>query len=210
MVRPGMAICLSVCGMMGLAANQPSGQPNTQPPTPAQPKLPSGHPQVPVPKPGEDWPKAQPADVASVDAIVKAFYDATSGDAGQARQWERYRSLFVPDARLIAARPGDGAAAGAFYLTVSDYVASNRNYFEKGGFFDRELARRVETFGNMTHVWSTYESRRKKDAPEPYVRGVNSIQLLKDGERYWIVNVFWEYERPGLTLPEAYLTTPKE
>jgi hypothetical protein len=204
MIRPGIAICLTVCGMLGVSPSQPAGQPQ------GQPKLPAGHPQINAPKPGDEWPKAKPEDVASVDAIVKAFYESTSGDPGQARQWERYKSLFVPDARLIAARPGEGAAAGAFFLTVSDFIAMNRTYFEKGGFFDKELARRSESFGNMTQVWSTYESRHNKEATEPYVRGINSIQLLKDGDRYWIVNVFWEYERPGLTLPDKYLKTPAE
>jgi hypothetical protein len=208
MYRPAFAACLVLSGVLGLAPYQPASQPPTKPD--AQPRLPAGHPQIQAPKPGADWPKADPADVASVDAIVKAFYASIAGDAGQPRQWDRYRSLFVPDARLIAARPGEGNTSGAFFLTVSDYVAANRDYFEKGGFFDTEIARRIEAFGNMTHVWSTYESRRQKDAPQPYVRGINSIQLLKDGERYWIVNVFWEYERPGLSLPEKYTTTPRD
>lgn len=206
MIRPSAAAFLSLVALIGALDTQPD---KTKTPD-AQPKLPSGHPQVQAPRPGEDWPKADAKDVSSIDAIVAAFYESTSGEAGTPRQWDRYRSLFVPDARLIAARPGENNTAGAFFLTVSDFIAANRQYFDKGGFFDREIARRTESFGNMTQVWSTYESRRQKDAPTPYVRGVNSIQLLKDNDRYWIVNVFWEYERPGLTLPEKYTSSPKE
>lgn len=178
--------------------------------SPAQPGVPQGHPQIPMPKVGDNWPKARPEDVASVEAIVKAFYDVPAGAAGQQRDWARYLSLFVPDARLIAARPGADGTAGAMFLSVADYVEANRTYFEKGGFFDKEIARRTQTFGNMTHVWSTYESRRKAEDEKPYLRGINSLQILRDGDRYWIINAFWEYERPDNPLPEQYATSPKE
>ena len=52
---------------------------------------------------------------------MKAFYESTAGDPGQARDWDRYRSLFVPDARLVAARPGEAGTSGTFYLMVSDW-----------------------------------------------------------------------------------------
>lgn len=175
-----------------------------------QPVVPQGHPQIPMPKVGENWPKAKPSDVESLEAIVKAFYEAPAGEAGTTRDWDRYLSLFVPDARLIAARPGPEGAAGAMFLSAADYVEANRTYFEKGGFHDREIARRTEAFGNIVHVWSTYESRRKAGDPKPYIRGINSMQILKDGGRYWIVNVFWEYEKPDVALPERYTTSPAE
>lgn len=179
-------------------------------PKPAGTSIPAGHPQIPLPRVGENWPKAAPADVESIDAIVKAFYDAPAGDPGQARNWDRYLSLFVPDARLIPARPGVEGTSGAFFLPVPDYVEANKKYFEKGGFFDKEVARRTESFGNIVHVWSTYESRRKSTDEAPYSRGINSMQLLKDGSRYWIINVYWDYERAESPIPEKYLRTPKE
>lgn len=75
---------------------------------------------------------------------------------------------------------------------------------------DRESARRVEAFGNVAHVWSTYESRRGAADSAPYARGVASIQLLKDSGRWWIMNIFWDFEREGNPIPEKYLTTPKD
>lgn len=180
-----------------------------EPPPAAEPPgsggIPAGHPQIPLPKAGPEWPKARPEDVATIDAIMKAFYEAPAGDPGQTRDWDRYRSLFVPDARLVAARPGEAGTSGTFYLMVSDYIDANKKYFEKGGFQDREVGRRVESFGNIAHVWSTYESRHRAEEPQPYTRGINSIHLLKDSSRYWIVNVFWDYERPESPLPEKYL-----
>ena len=86
----------------------------------------------------------------------------------------------------------------------------NRTYFEKGGFFESELARRTESFGNITHVWSTFESRRGTADAEPYTRGIYSVQLLKDGDRWWILSLSWDMERENNPMPEKYLTTPKE
>ena len=44
---------------------------------------------------------AVPADVASPEAIVAALYQVISGDAGVARDWDRFRPLFHPTARLM-------------------------------------------------------------------------------------------------------------
>jgi len=179
-----------------------------QPTSPAKPPMPAGHPGAPVSQ--VEWPKAKPADVASVDAILAALYSVPAGEPGQPRDWDRYRSLFTPDARLIAARAGAEGTSTAMFLTIGNYVDANKTYFEKGGFSDKEVARRVETFGNIAQVWSTFESRRRADDPEPYVRGINSIQLLKDGDRWWIVNLFWDFERPDNPIPERFLKSVSE
>jgi len=77
---------------------------------------------------------------------------------------------------------------------------------EKNGFFEREISRKTDSFGTITHAFSTYESRRAKDDAKPFARGINSIQLVNDGTRWWIVTVFWDSERPNNPLPEKYLT----
>ena len=69
-----------------------------------------------------------------------------------------------------------------------------------------ETARRVETYGHIAHAWSTYESRHKAEDPEPFARGINSIQLMHDGARWWIVTIFWEAETPENPIPEKYLS----
>jgi hypothetical protein len=154
--------------------------------------------------------RVRPEDVATIDGLLTAFYESTAGPAGQPRDWDRLRSICSPVTRFVASRPmGDGRAA-VFALTVEDYIQHNRTYFEKGGFFESEAARRTETFGNIAHVWSTYESRRSKDDPEPYSRGIYSFQLLYDGQAWSIVSVFWDHERPENPLPDKYLQTPEE
>ena len=151
-----------------------------------------------------DWPKAKAADVSSVDAILASLYDVISGPAGQPRDWNRFRSLFVPDARLIPTRhnkTGNGADVGIF--TPEQYQERATTALAQG-FFERGIHNTTESFGDIVHIFSTYESRHTKDG-EPFQRGINSIQLLKDGNRYWIVTIFWDGESPTNPIPAKYL-----
>src|SRR3954451_7984395 len=155
-------------------------------------------------------PEANPADVESIDAIIKAAYEVISGPAGQARDWDRERSLFWPGARLIPmSRGASSAAAGAELapqlLDVDGYIDRSASFLEQTGFFEQEVARRTEQFGNIAHVWSTYESRHTLEDAQPFMRGINSIQLFFDGRRWWIVSIYWQHESAGHPLPLKYL-----
>jgi hypothetical protein len=151
-------------------------------------------------------PAANPSDVASMDSTVAALYDVISGPAGKKRDWDRMRSLFIPGARLIPTGKRQSGEIGSRVLTVEDYINASSKALEEGGFFEKEIARRTELYGNIAHVFSTYESRRKSDDAKPFARGINSIQLMNDGKRWWIVTVFWQAEGPDNPLPEKYLT----
>ena len=147
-----------------------------------------------------------PNDVASIDAIITAAYDVISGPAGQNRDWERERSLFLPGARLIptAAKAGSTSGIAPQILDVEGYIARVEPYFAQNGFYEKEVARRTEQFGQIAQVWSTYESRRSESDPEPFMRGINSIQLFNDGTRWWIVTIYWQNESAEAPLPEKY------
>jgi hypothetical protein len=172
-------------------------------------------PSVPAPAPKPlvgsiaahpEWPKAKPEDVKSVDAILAALYDVISGPKGKARDWDRMRSLFIPDARLIPSRVNkDTQQVDAVVLSIDGYIARSSTTMTTNGFFEHSIHNEVEQFGNIAHVWSTYESRHNADDATPFARGINSIQLLKDGDRYWIVNIFWDSERPDSPIPAKYL-----
>lgn len=148
--------------------------------------------------------KAKEADVKSVDGIIKAVYNVISGPAKQPRDWNRFRSLFLPGARLIPSAGKASANANRHMLSVEEYIERSEPLMLKEGFFESELARRTEQFGNIAHVWSTYESR---NAPgeKPFARGINSIQLIHDGERWWVLNILWQGESLDQSLPEKYL-----
>ena len=85
------------------------------------------------------------------------------------------------------------------------YVQRDDSYFKTHGFFERSIANRVEGFGNLLHVWSTYESRHAENDRQPFARGINSIQIVYAQGRFWVANIVWDEERPGLALPEKYL-----
>lgn len=151
-------------------------------------------------------PDANPADVQSIDAIVTAAYDEISGPAGKRRNWDRERSLFIPGARLVpTGRPGENDDVAPQLLDVEGFIARVEPFLEKDGFYEKEIARRTEQFGQMAHVWSTYESRHDPSDPEPFMRGINSIQLFYDGKRWWIVSIYWQQENVRALIPEKYL-----
>ena len=114
-----------------------------------------------------------------MDAILASLYDVISGPAGAPRNWERFRSLFAPGARLVPLVTPQGATAELRTLTPDGYIERSAGTFAKSGFYEKEVARRVETFGGLTHVWSTYEARRAASDAEPFLSGINSIQLLQ-------------------------------
>jgi hypothetical protein len=152
-------------------------------------------------------PAANPADVATIDAAIAAVYDVISGPAGM-RNWDRFRSLFAPGARLIANGVRPTGEVVSRVMTVDDYAQRNGPFFEKNGFFEREFARHTDAFGNIAQVFSTYESRHAKDDAKPFQRGINSIQLMNDGKRWWIVTIFWQAEDEKNPLPQKYLKSP--
>lgn len=166
-----------------------------------------GHPaaaQDPAPAPVAA-PVAQAEDVASADAIIAALYDVISGAAGEKRDWDRFRSLFIPGARLIPTGRRPDGTVGHAVLTPEDYIARSGKLLEERGFFEREIGRTTAQFGAMLHAFSAYDSRWREDDAKPFARGINSIQLLNDGQRWWVVTVFWDAEREGQPLPENYV-----
>ncbi len=148
---------------------------------------------------------AYPADVASVDAIIRRIYDGISGPAGKKRDWERERALYLPGARLIAVGKRRTGEVVNRVMEIEGYISANSEAMEKEGFFETEIARRTEEFGNIVHVWSTYEARHKADDSKPFMRGINSIQLINDGKRWWVITIMWQAENPDSPLPEKYL-----
>ena len=154
-------------------------------------------------KPATTAPAANPKDVESIDAIIAALYNVISGPAGE-RDWNRFRSLFLPEARMGAVRRKPDGAFSASSFTPDGYVERAGSYFKEHGFFESELSRKTEQFGQEAHVFSTYESRNAKDE-KPFARGINSLQLFNDGKRWYVVSIFWDEERADNPLPQKYL-----
>ncbi|PYI85865.1 MAG: hypothetical protein DMF09_03785 [Verrucomicrobia bacterium] len=130
---------------------------------------------------------ANTGDFSSIDAIIAAVYDGISGPAGRKRDWEWERSLFYPGARLIpTSKPDKSGDLAPQMLDLDGFIARVEPYFAENGFYEKEVARRVEQ-------------------PEPFMRGINSIQLFNDGRRWWIVSIYWQQESDVDPIPEKYL-----
>ena len=195
------------CFLVGLTLNASAQQstPAESAPPPPVGTL-AGHP---------DWPAAKnPGDVDTVEHLIASLYDVVSGPAGQ-RDWDRFRSLFVPDGRIASIVPESAATKNAparkgdtVFLTPGMFAQQNDPYFKAHGFFERSIAIRVEEFGNLVEVWSTSESRDAKDDAQPFSRGIDSFQIVHARGRFWIASLLFDHERPGVTLPEKYLKTP--
>lgn len=149
-------------------------------------------------------PEADADDVESIDAIIKALYEVISGPAGEKRDWDRFRSLFLPQAHLVPSVVTPDGSVRHVVWSPEEYVTRAGSQLEEVGFFETEIGRVTEEFGNVAHAFSTYESRVEED-DDPFQRGINSIQLFWDGSRWWIVNILWDQEREENPIPVKYL-----
>lgn len=158
-----------------------------------------------------DRPLAAPNDVRSVDAIVTAFAESISAPAGGAIDVKRLDSLFVPGGHIaIGVDPKAGRAADVVFVSPDEYADRFNQAMKKssrgdGGFFDHVIANTVEKFGIMAHVYCAYASREHPDDPHPFRRGIKSFDLLQSGGRWYVVEVFYDFERPGTPIPAEYL-----
>jgi len=174
------------------AAQSPSAKPQAQQQAPPQA----------TPNPAANVPSARPDDVKSIDSILSALYGVISGPAGE-RDWDRFRSLFLPQGRLTSSSKNADGATRIHPMSVEDYAKGAGGYFAQHAFYESPMVNRVETFGNVSQVFSSYASRHAP-GEAPFARGINSIQLLNDGSRWWIVSILWDSERPDNPLPKEF------
>lgn len=144
-------------------------------------------------------------DVSTPDGIIAALYDVIWGPAGEKRNWDRARTLFIPEIKLIPTGKRQDGSYAKRVLSLEDYIKNSGPYLEKEGFFEKEIARKTDQFGNIMQVFSSYESKHNATDEKPFARGVNSIQLWNDGKRWWIISLMWQSETPDVPIPEKYL-----
>ena len=145
--------------------------------------------------------------VTTLDSTVATLYSVISGDKGEARNWELFKHLFKKEAKLIATGKNKKGESVLRYMSPDDYIKSSGKWLVDNGFHEVEIKRETLTFGNIAHVFSTYESYKSKADQTPFMRGINSIQLFNDGKRWWIVNIYWMQESQENPIPKMYLPT---
>ncbi len=146
--------------------------------------------------------QARPEDVNSIDAIIASLYDVISGAKEEARDWDRFYSLFDDDARLIFS--SNETTSGFQTRTPQGYREMAEAVFTRNNFYESEISRDTEIFGNIAHIFSTYTGTRSP-GDAPFLRGINSIQLAHRNERWFIETIFWQAESAEFPLPDKYL-----
>ena len=146
-------------------------------------------------------PQAKSADVGSIDAIMVAIYASISGPAGT-RDWNRFRSLMLPKGRLTQSIVDPKGRPAVRQWSVDEFIAETTPLFAAQPFYEKAIVNKVQRFGNIAQVFTSYASRSAPDA-KPFQRGINSMQLVYDGKRWWVVSILWDIDRPGNALPKA-------
>ncbi len=143
-------------------------------------------------------------DVATIDGIVKATYEVVSGEQGAKRNWERDRSLHHP-AAIYAFQDSVEGKLQQVVIPVSDFHQETDTLVGTTGFYESEINREVRVFGNVAQVWSTYQTQFESNGPVMR-RGINSIQLFCDQDRWWIISWTFDRERKQQPLPTTFLS----
>lgn len=199
--RPGAAALVAFLLIAGLACGPSDpGESDEEPAADAPTEAPG--------EAGEEtpWPEADPADVESVDAVVEALYDTISGPEGEPRDWDRFRSLFHREARMMAVgrAPDRPEAAPLMVMTVDEYIQQSSRMLETVSFYESEIGRTEAAFRNMVQIMSAYEATRSP-GEEPFMSGVNGIQLLDSGDRWMILNLYWQASDEAHPIPDELL-----
>lgn len=143
-------------------------------------------------------------DVSTLDGIMKAYYDVVTVKKGEKVSYERDSLLHVPNPSVGMAQVGKDGKVKLRLITLKQFHQNSDAYLEKDGFYEKEISRKVENFGAIYHVWSTYETRNVVDGPV-IERGINSIQLYFDGTRFWILTWVFDNESKEQPIPKKYL-----
>lgn len=134
-------------------------------------------------------------DEEQIGAVIDEMYAMISGAAGP-RDWSRQLNCFLAEARQVRTWVDERGRPAMKAMGLQDYARDTQPFFDSNDFYEVEIGRRIDLFGNIAHVWSSYEARRCPDDREPERRGINSIQLFRHSEHGWrIVHMIWDNER---------------
>lgn len=147
--------------------------------------------------------QAQQPDFSSVDVLVKQLYGSIESGPQHNPDWSVFKQLFIPEARLGRIRD-----EGYELVTPAGFAANYDTLRARGvihRFKEHEIGRKTERFGNVMHVFSTYESDYATNEGPQKARGINSIQLIRQDGRWWVATIIWDVETPDRPIPSQYL-----
>lgn len=150
-------------------------------------------------------PTAKASDVESIEAIITTLYKVISGDAGTERDWNRFNSLWHPNANLTMVTASKNKNTTQVNLNLEDFINISKIHNKQNGFYEIEIHRETEEFASIATVISSYTIKESPSSKEDLIRGVNMFHLYFDGTRWWIMNCIWQNESKGIKIPKKFL-----
>lgn len=152
-------------------------------------------------------PAADPADVGTIEDIVRVSYEVISGPPGTPRQWRRDSTLYAPGAMFHSLDEDERGSVSVTSMTPEEFRRRTDKGFVRNGLIEYEIGSQVERFGHVAQVRSVYAMRQTEQGPV-IGRGVNYFQLYWDGTRWWIAGMVWDDERENNQIPRGWVGTP--
>ncbi|MEE9207558.1 MAG: hypothetical protein V3U67_04155 [Gemmatimonadota bacterium] len=149
-------------------------------------------------------PGPRPSDWETPDAIITALYDVISIEAGDKIDWARDDALYIDGVRQVAMSTRPDGQVVINNMSVADFQVQSGAWIEENGFVEYEIGRHSDRYGNVMQVFSAYEGKQGADGPV-ITRGINSITLVHDGDRWWVAAIVWDRETPDNPVPDEYL-----
>lgn len=144
--------------------------------------------------------QAKSADVATIDGLINAYYESVSGHPGL-RDAERMLSLFIEGGKISIDLNGTQPS----HELVEDYLKTEGFLTISTDFFEREISRNTQQFGDMANIISTYAISDAMENTDYFARGITLFQLVRQNDRWWILSTLWQRESPQRPLPPHLL-----
>ena len=141
----------------------------------------------------------------SISDLLDRMYTVISFEEGSEPNWQGLEELFSSHARITRITP-----EATDHMDRKSFLEMTRDLFEIGAytsFYEFELAREIEQFGDIAQVWSTYETRRNREARDALGRGINSIQLIREQGAWRVLGLLWDESHAESTPSFIHITT---
>jgi len=139
-----------------------------------------------------------------IEVVINSLYKSISFKKGERPNLDDLKKLFIDEARLIRTTKDSHEL-----MSVVDFISSFNTRIDAGEFIEfreYEIKRKIEMFGGIAHVFSTYQTDFEIPGGRLEARGINSIQLIEMNNEWKVVSIFWYNEDEANKVPEEYLT----
>ena len=136
--------------------------------------------------------------VKTIEGTINETYKIMTGERGEHRNWEAFRQLFTSDAQISVLIHDTSGNALLKTYTLETFVRLGMKYYESDGFIEYPLKTVINEYNGIANVFQSYYAKESDIEEE----GVNSFQLIFDGERWWISSILWTSNMNGVELPD--------